>query len=137
MKGSDGLVWPREELHTAASDLTKQGAIRQIIKMELLRLLLNARQLTGEEYDPAFDRVTFALASWPRRFAYAIIDEMDRQFIEARKKLTEAMESKPLPSFRNAWSKFRKEVMVPLQEDLDTLIAEMEFLRPVDSAREP
>lgn len=118
------------ELQTLSRQFSEGGAIRQLIQSRLLLLLIEARALATEEADVAFGRILETLADWPGDFASALVNELHKQFTEARNTLTSAMERRPLPSFRNAWNDFSEQVIVPLKDDLEVLIAEIEALQP-------
>ncbi|MFQ5855834.1 MAG: DUF4157 domain-containing protein [Anaerolineae bacterium] len=108
-----------------------EGALRELIERRAVFVLLSALQFTGEETDPAFDRMVEQLESLQGDFAATLVESIYSPFTQARSELQSAMEREPLPSFRNAWNNFRAEVMAPLDEEFGVLIAEIEFLRPV------
>ena len=118
------------ELQTAMSSMAEDGAVKKLVANQLLQILLSARHLTGAEDDPAFVRIAELVSSWPGRFAETAVNELYNQFVSTRKDLDRAMTAKPFKSFENAWIRFVNERLVPLRDDLDTLILELEFLKP-------
>lgn len=124
------------QLLSVADQFPEEGAVRELVRTQLIRLLLQGRELTGAEDDPAFADVLDALSGWPGRFASALVEELHKKFSAARKEVNTQIGRNPMPSFKGAWAKFKDQVIVPLRDELDTLLLEFEYLKP-EAANNP
>jgi hypothetical protein len=113
---------------------TSEGGIQKLIQSQLIFLLMQARKLTGEEEDPAFDQIMVSLAEWPKRFASTLVEEMHQQFTKARDSLRASFNRRLYGQGRAAqqgWQRIRAEVEQPIEKDLNVMIEELNLLRPV------
>lgn len=113
---------------------TSEGGVRKLMQSQLIFLLMQARRLTGEEGDSAFDQILASLGEWPRRFASTLVEEMCQQFLKARDSLHASFNRRLYgqgQAAQQGWQRIRTEVQQPLEKDLNTMIEELNLLRPV------
>jgi hypothetical protein len=124
-----------EQLKAAHAKAGDEDDIRDLIQTQLMKLLLEARKLRGDQNDPAFAEIAKTLGSLPTMFAQAIVDQLHAHFTSAREQIRKTLKDGALDDegeiAKGNWKTIMKEVVQPVDGDLTAMIEQLEALRSV------
>jgi hypothetical protein len=122
-----------QQLLPAAAQFDQDHGMRRLIQSQLLKLLLQVRNLTGMQDDPAYAEIAKTLGSFPATFAAAIVEQLHAHFSAARAQIRKQFTPQRMDSEgggkKQEYQRIMKEVVQPIDADLTLFIQELETLR--------
>lgn len=127
-------------LKAQSAQLKEPGEAKEFFDKRLVQLLNDTGHIGGRIDDPFFRDIASDIQRFPNDMVKMLAGQIVQQFSEARQHLVEAIDpsNKPLPSFKDAWTRYRAQVLLPMVTEIDGLVKSarsIEALAPVDAAR--